>query len=111
MTVDQIIELEIKARELIEQLQREIKDSGADTAAVSPDSAIGRISRQDSMLAQETAKEAVRRKHLRLKLLHEALNKMDEGTYGICPNCGDEIDHARLESQPEALLCARCAPR
>ena len=61
ITVDQLIELEIKARELIDQLQREIKESEADTAAVSPDSAIGRISRQDSMLLQETAKEAVRR--------------------------------------------------
>ena len=111
MTVDQLIDLEIKARDLIEQLQREIKDSEPDIAAISPDAAIGRISRQDSMLLQETAKEAVRRKHLRLKLLHEALQKMDEGTYGTCHNCGAEIDFARLDAQPETQLCASCAPR
>ena len=111
ITVDQLIELEIKARAVIEQLHREIKDSEADTAAVSPDSAIGRISRQDSMLLQETAKEAVRRKHLRLKLLHEALSKMDEGTYGTCHNCGAEIEYDRLDAQPETQLCAKCAPR
>ena len=109
MTVDQLIDLEITARGLIEQLQREIKDSEADTAAISPDAAIGRISRQDSMLLQETAKEAVRRKHLRLKLLHEALQKMDDGTYGTCHNCGAEIEYERLDAQPDTQLCAKCA--
>lgn len=63
------------------------------------------------MLMQETAKEAVRRKHLRLKLLHEALQKMDEGTFGTCHNCRAEIEWARLDAQPEAQLCAKCAPQ
>ncbi|MCR8550288.1 TraR/DksA family transcriptional regulator [Salipiger sp. P9] len=38
-----------------------------------------------------------------------ALQRMDEGEYGYCLNCGDAISEARLEVLPEAPLCAACA--
>ncbi|MBN9890081.1 TraR/DksA family transcriptional regulator [Salipiger abyssi] len=38
-----------------------------------------------------------------------ALNRMDEGEYGYCLNCGDAISEARLDVLPEAPLCAACA--
>lgn len=43
--------------------------------------------------------------------VHDALRKMDEGTYGICESCGDPIPAARLDALPYARRCVRCQER
>jgi len=45
----------------------------------------------------------------RLRQVEEALVRYDAGTYGICEDCGREIDIARLEAIPYTSLCLRCA--
>lgn len=47
----------------------------------------------------------------RLQQVEEALERMDEGTYGICANCGQEINPARLEVRPLSILCVECAAK
>jgi DnaK suppressor protein len=45
------------------------------------------------------------------KTLHdidESLRKIDEGTYGICEECGEEISEKRLSVLPTATLCLSC---
>jgi len=37
-----------------------------------------------------------------------ALQRIEDGTYGTCVNCGGEIPVARLEAQPWASLCIDC---
>jgi RNA polymerase-binding transcription factor len=37
-----------------------------------------------------------------------ALQRIDEGTYGTCTNCAEEIPRARLEANPWASLCIDC---
>ena len=43
-----------------------------------------------------------------LKKIERALIKIDEGTFGICEECGEEISVKRLEARPETTLCIRC---
>ena len=38
-----------------------------------------------------------------------ALERIADGSYGICENCGDQIGQARLEIVPEATRCVACA--
>jgi RNA polymerase-binding protein DksA len=38
-----------------------------------------------------------------------SLRRIDEGTYGICTNCGRQISEERLEALPWASLCIDCA--
>jgi DnaK suppressor protein len=40
-----------------------------------------------------------------------ALEKFDEGSYGLCDRCSAEIPSERLEILPWAVLCVRCAER
>jgi len=40
--------------------------------------------------------------------IERALRKFEEGTYGLCDNCGQPIDPARLEALPQASLCLNC---
>ncbi len=44
----------------------------------------------------------------RLLSINEALTKIDEGTYGTCTTCGEEIPEARLLALPTAKNCIKC---
>ena len=44
----------------------------------------------------------------RLFALDDALKRIDEGTYGICDKCGDEITKQRLKAMPRAEFCIGC---
>lgn len=48
-----------------------------------------------------------RESHL-IKKITEALAKIDDGTFGICESCGDEIALARLKARPVTCYCIRC---
>lgn len=43
-----------------------------------------------------------------LTQVEEALERIEEGTYGRCLRCGNFIDYARLKVLPYATLCIRC---
>jgi len=43
-----------------------------------------------------------------LDKIERALQRIDEGNFGICESCGDEIGMARLMARPETTLCIRC---
>lgn len=43
-----------------------------------------------------------------LKEIHDALGRIDEGTYGKCAFCGKEISEERLEAIPYTRLCKDC---
>ncbi|NOZ27752.1 MAG: conjugal transfer protein TraR [Chloroflexi bacterium] len=46
-----------------------------------------------------------------LEEVERALHKLDEGTYGRCERCGQEIDFARLKAIPYAMYCIDCQSR
>lgn len=43
-----------------------------------------------------------------LDKIEKALRKIEEGSFGICEDCGEEISVKRLEARPETTLCIRC---
>ncbi len=45
----------------------------------------------------------------RYKMILRALEKIEDGSYGICIDCGNEISEKRLLSFPDAARCIVCA--
>jgi len=43
-----------------------------------------------------------------LRKVTEALKKIDEGSYGECDSCGEQIELRRLQARPTATLCIAC---
>jgi DnaK suppressor protein len=43
-----------------------------------------------------------------LKLIDQALNRIDRGEYGVCVDCGEQISAQRLEFYPYAARCIVC---
>lgn len=58
--------------------------------------------------ARELSLMLTDRERQKLIQIEEALKKIDEGSYGICESCGDEIDEERLIAMPFAKLCLSC---
>jgi DnaK suppressor protein len=48
------------------------------------------------------------RNALYLKKVRKSLQKIEEGTFGECENCGTEISYNRLFARPTADLCIQC---
>jgi DnaK suppressor protein len=43
-----------------------------------------------------------------LAKIREALERIDDGTFGICEECGEEISEPRLRARPVTTLCIDC---
>ena len=71
--------------------------------------AVGRLSRMDALQVQAMALETSRRRGVELRRIATALARIDEGEYGTCLECGEEIAVRRLELAPAAPLCIGCA--
>jgi len=46
-----------------------------------------------------------------LNKIKEAIERIENGTYGICDDCGDEIASERLEARPVTTYCIDCKTR
>lgn len=47
----------------------------------------------------------------KIKLIDIALEKIAEGSYGVCDECGARIPKGRLELLPESIFCVKCASK
>jgi DnaK suppressor protein len=56
----------------------------------------------------ETHASLIERAEDRLRLIDEALARLDNGSYGICAECGDDIPLERLRALPFAVFCVDC---
>jgi DnaK suppressor protein len=56
----------------------------------------------------ETHASLIERSEDRLRLIDQALARVDNGTYGTCAECGEDIPIERLKALPFALLCVDC---
>ena len=74
-------------------------------------SKVGRLSRMDALQRQEMALESERRRTGELRRIDAALKRLNGDVYGYCVRCNEEIAPARLELDPAAINCIRCASK
>ncbi len=74
-------------------------------------SSVGRLSRMDAMQSQAMALENKRRRDIQLTRISAALERIEEGEYGYCAACDEEIDKRRLKVDPANPFCVACASR
>lgn len=43
-----------------------------------------------------------------LQKIRSALERIDDGTFGVCESCGEDISEKRLEARPVTTLCLDC---
>lgn len=70
---------------------------------------VGRLSRMDALQGQAMAKAAQQRRTARRRRIAAALQRLDQGDFGICEDCGEGIPEGRLRLDPTTPLCVSCA--
>lgn len=105
----------------LERFRKILENAKADLAKQSEDTAekrkpveldqqsIGRLSRQDALQQQAMANAQEARRGMSVRKIDAALKRIEEGEYGYCAGCGEEIALKRLEIDPTATHCAPCA--
>jgi RNA polymerase-binding transcription factor DksA len=84
---------------VVEERPWTIRDSGP--CADEVDRLQDNESREVGLATRELLMERVRR-------LSAALDRLSDGEYGTCAECGDAISAARLHATPEVQTCVRC---
>lgn len=79
-----------------------------DTVELQQDS-VGRLSRMDALQQQAMAQATERRRAAEGVRIKAALGRLDEGEWGYCLGCGEEIAEARLRHDPSIPTCIKCA--
>ena len=79
------------------------------TKPISPNDAIGRISRMDAINNKTINEASLRQAETKLNNLKRVLSKLDGDDFGICLKCNQAIPIGRLLIRPESLLCVNCA--
>jgi len=100
--------LESERERLIEEFEQ-LKASANTTEERREGSPFGKRE-EEATETLELEKRLALEKRIREQLVgvEHALHKFEEGTYGLCDNCGQPIDPARLEALPQASLCMNC---
>jgi len=70
---------------------------------------VGRLSRMDAMQVQAMAQAVEARRKGRLGGIEAALKRLEEGDYGFCVECGEEIPMKRLAVDLTLAHCVDCA--
>jgi len=110
MNETKLAEFRARLNDLADDLarQNERGQEGQQTVTLDQQS-VGRLSRMDAMQQQAMARATqVRRDQLQTRIV-AALARIDEGEYGYCLQCGEDIAERRLELNPTVVTCISCA--
>jgi DnaK suppressor protein len=77
---------------------------------ISPDNAIGRVSRMDAINNRGVMEAALQKAKERLEGLRRNLRKLGTPEFGICPKCKRAIAIQRILLAPQSSFCVNCAP-
>lgn len=94
---------------LIELSELEKTNSDSRNTVVLDQSSVGRLSRMDAIQQQAMAKATLRKRKVEAMAIKAALIRLQDGEYGYCDDCGEEIPAKRLQLNPTAVRCVNCA--
>lgn len=109
MTKNEKEEIIVKAQAELEKTKAQIKDYREMTRPISPENAIGRISRMDAINNKSVTEAALRQAESKLKNLQLVIDTIDDKDFGICLTCKKPIPFGRIFLMPQSRYCVNCA--
>ncbi len=98
---DLLLKKRIALRSTERHLDDDIKSEAENRSGDSTDIAEADYEQEKSLLMKTRTQDE-------LRLINSALARIEQGDYGECSECGDEIPVKRLAIQPYSLLCIEC---
>lgn len=94
----------------IAELQSYDKSAKDSRATVTLDqTSVGRLSRMDAMQQQAMANATSQRRKIQIIQAQAALERILQGEFGYCVECGEDIAPKRLDHNPSIATCIICA--
>ena len=100
--------LEERRREMLNQVQVKMRDVRAEGAFGESQGVLDTAEASEADIQDDIEFALIQMKSETLHKIDEALARLEEGTYGNCFECGDEISEPRLRALPFAVRCKDC---
>jgi len=100
--------LEGRRREILSEVQEKMRDVRAEGASGEGQGVLDSAEASEADIQDDIEFALIQMKSETLHKINEALARLDEGTFGYCFECGDEISERRLRALPFAVRCKDC---
>lgn len=100
--------LEGRKKEILGQLHEKIRDVRAENVSGKASNVLDPGESSEAGIQEDIEFALIQMKAETLKKVDEALNRLEEGAYGNCFECGEEISQQRLRALPFAVRCRDC---
>jgi DnaK suppressor protein len=100
--------LEERRREIMSEVQGRMRDVRAEGAGSTVQGVLDAAESSEADIQDEIEFALIQMKAETLNRIDEALRRLEEGTYGYCFECGEEINEKRLRALPFAVRCKDC---
>ena len=98
-------------RQKIQDLKQQVETFKNLSKPVSPDNAIGRLTRMDAINSKSINEASLEKAKQTLEILKQSVNELDKPEFGMCNNCEEPIPFKRLLIMPESKFCVVCAQK
>src|SRR5678810_1354752 len=100
--------LEGRRREILSEVQTKMRDVRAEGASGEGQGVLDAAETSEADIQDDIEFALIQMKAETLSKIEEALRRLEEGTFGYCFECGDEISERRLRALPFAVRCKDC---
>src|SRR4051794_34772015 len=100
--------LEERRREMMSEVQGRMRDVRAEGAGSPTQGVLDAAESSEADIQDEIEFALIQMKAETLNKIEEALHRLQEGTFGYCFECGEEISERRLRALPFAVRCKDC---
>jgi DnaK suppressor protein len=90
-----------EAAQFLRQLEQETRSLDVDTTEDTADRCVSSMSKE-SLFEQSSQRRTI------LRLIEAALRRIDDGSFGTCAGCGNEVPLRRLQALPWTQFCLHC---
>ena len=100
--------LEERRREIMDQVQGKIRDVRSEGANNPNQGVLDAVESSEADIQDDIEFALIQMKSETLSKIEEALHRLEDGTFGYCFECGEEISERRLRALPFAVRCKDC---
>ena len=98
-----------KIKQEILDTEKKIKEYSELSKPISPENAIGRISRMDAINNKSVVEAALRESEKKLDDLKYVESQINKEDFGLCIKCKTSIPIGRVLFRPQSKYCVNCA--
>jgi len=100
--------LEGRRREILNEVQGKIRDVRTEGTTQKLNEVFDAGESSEADIQEDIEFALIQMKSETLQRINEALRRLEEGKYGFCYECGEEIAEPRLRALPFAVRCKDC---